>query len=84
MLVGSLWGECEGIKGAGGCAEMPLGKMQIDSSYFEVAMTEQYLDRAQVSAGFEKVGGEAMSQSVGMNAPVVESGALGGDLAVTP
>ena len=24
--------------------EMPLGEMQIDGSYFEVAMTEQYLD----------------------------------------
>jgi hypothetical protein len=23
---------------------MPLGEMQIDGSYFEVAMTEQYLD----------------------------------------
>ena len=40
---------------------MPLGKMQIDGRYFEVAMTEQDLDRAQVGAGFKKMCGEAMS-----------------------
>jgi len=40
---------------------MPLGQMQIDGRYFEVAMTEQYLDGTQVGAGFEKVCGEAMS-----------------------
>jgi hypothetical protein len=40
---------------------MPLGQMQIDGRYFEVAMAEQYLDGAQVRAGFEKVCGEAMS-----------------------
>jgi len=56
----------------------------LNGRYFEIAMTKQYLDIAQVGAGFEKVSREAMSQSVGMNAPVVESGALGGDLAVTP
>jgi hypothetical protein len=63
---------------------MPLGQMQVDGRYFEVAMTEQYLDGAQVGAGFEKVCGEAMSQSVGMNAPVVEAGAFSSDLAGTP
>jgi hypothetical protein len=35
--------------------------MQIDGCYFKVAMTEQYLDGAQVGAGFEKMCGEAMS-----------------------
>ena len=61
MLVSSLRREREGIERAGGCAEMPLGKMQIDGRYFEVAMTEQDLDRAQVGAGFKKMCGEAMS-----------------------
>src|SRR5271170_6740938 len=57
---------------------MPLGEMQIDGSYFEVAMTEQYLDRAQVGAGFKKVCGEAMAQGVRMDALVREACAFGG------
>ena len=61
MLVSSLCREREGIERAGGCAEVPLGEMQIDGSYFEVAMTEQYLDGAQVGSGFEKVCGEAVA-----------------------
>jgi hypothetical protein len=40
---------------------MPLGQMQIDGSYFEVAMTEQDLNRAQVGTGFQKMGRETMS-----------------------
>ena len=38
--------------------------MQTDGSYFEVAMTEQYLDGAQVGSGFEKVCGEAVAQGL--------------------
>jgi len=34
---------------------MPLGQMQVDGRYFEVAMAEQDLDGAQVSASFKKV-----------------------------
>jgi hypothetical protein len=63
---------------------MPLGKMQIDGRYFEVAMAEQDLNGAQVSAGFKKMCGEAMSQGVRMNAPVVEAGAFSSDLAGRP
>jgi hypothetical protein len=63
---------------------MPLGQMQIDGRYFEVAMTEQDLDGAQVGAGFEKVCGKAMSQGVRMNMPVLKAGAFGGDLAGSP
>ena len=58
--------------------------MQVDGSDFEVAMTEQYLYSAQVSAGLKQVRGEAMAQSVGMNAPVVEPSAFSRDLAGTP
>lgn len=58
--------------------------MQIDGGYFKVAMAEQYLDGAQVGAGFKKMSRETMSQSVGMNAPVVEAGAFGSDLAGRP
>jgi hypothetical protein len=35
--------------------------MQIDGRYFEVAMTEQYLDSAQVGSSFKKVCREAVS-----------------------
>ena len=63
---------------------MPLGEMQVDGSDLEVAMAEQDLDGAQVGAGFEQVCGETMAQGVRMNAPVVESSALGSDLAGTP
>src|ERR1035438_4511180 len=84
VLVSSLRRERECIERAGGRAEMPLREMQIDRCYFEVAMAEQDLNGAQVSAGFEKVGRETMAQSVGMNAPVVETSAFGGDLTGAP
>jgi len=47
--------------------------MQVDCRHFEVAMPKQYLNRAQIGAGFKKVGRETVAQSVGMNAPVVET-----------
>ena len=62
MLVSSLCRERECIKGAGGCAEVPLGQMQIDRRLLKVALTEQHLDGAQVSAGFQKMGRETMPQ----------------------
>ena len=40
---------------------MLLRQMQIDGCYFEIAVTEQYLNSAQVSTSFKKVRGEAMS-----------------------
>ena len=63
---------------------MPLGQMQVNGGYFKVSMAKQYLNSAQVGAGFEKMGRETMAQSVGMNAPVVEAGAFSGDLAGRP
>jgi hypothetical protein len=61
VLLFSLDRERECIERAGGCAEMPLRQMQIDGSYFEVAMSEQYLDRSQVGAGFQQMCGEAVT-----------------------
>jgi len=46
VLESSLRRERERIERAGGRAEMPLGKMQINGRYFEVAMAEQYLNGA--------------------------------------
>jgi len=61
VLLSSLSRERECIERAGGRAQVPLGQMQIDGRYFEVAMTEQDLDGAQIGAGFKKMCGEAMS-----------------------
>ena len=63
---------------------MPLGQMQIDGRYFEVAMTEQYLDGAQVRTGFEKVCGETMSQGMRMDVSMRETCAFGGCLTGSP
>ena len=65
MLMVSSCNERECIERAGGCAQMPLREMQIDRCLFEVPMSEQHLDGAQVGAGFEQMCGEAMSKSVG-------------------
>jgi hypothetical protein len=40
---------------------MPLGQMQVNGGDLEIAMAEQDLNRAQVSAGFEKMWRETMS-----------------------
>ena len=58
--------------------------MQIDGRYFEVAMAKQYLDGAQVGAGFKKMCREAMSQSVRVDVPVIEAGSFGSKLAGSP
>ncbi len=84
MLLSSLRRERERIERAGSRTQMPLGQMQVDCRYFEIAMAEQDLNRAQVGAGFKKVGRETVAQSVGMNAPVVETSAFSSDLAGRP
>ena len=61
MLLSSLRREGERIERAGGRAQMPLRKMQVNRRYFEVSMAEQDLNGAQVGASFEKVCGEAMA-----------------------
>ena len=84
MLVSSLRRKREGIERAGGCAEMPLGQMQVYGSDLEVSMSEQDLDRAQVGAGFKKMCGEAMTQSVRMDAPMLKTRTFSSDLAGSP
>ena len=46
MLVSSLGRKLERIQRASGRAQMPLGQMQVDCRYFEVAMPEQNLNSA--------------------------------------
>ena len=50
-------------------------QVQIDRGLFEIAMTEQDLDGAKVSAGFEKMSREAVPQGVWMDVLVLETGA---------
>src|SRR6202050_2830340 len=58
--------------------------MQVDRSYFEVSMAEQDLNGAQVGAGFKKMCGETMTQSVRMDAPMLKAGTFRSDLAGSP
>ena len=76
--------KARGIERTGGRAEVPLREMQIYGSDFEVAMAEQDLDRTQVRSGLKQMCRETMPQSVRMDVPVVEPGALRSDLAGGP
>ena len=40
---------------------MAVGKMQVDSGFFQIVVTEEHLDGAQVSTGFEQMSGKAMA-----------------------
>ena len=48
--------------------EALLGEMQVDGGLFQIAMTQQGLNNAQIGTRFEQMGGEAMAQRVGMEA----------------
>jgi hypothetical protein len=63
---------------------MPPGKMQVDGRFFKVAMTQQYLDSAQVGTSFEQMRGKAVAQSVGMDPLVLKTGTFGGLLTGVP
>jgi hypothetical protein len=52
--------------GAGGGAEAPLGKVEIDGRLFQVGMTQQHLNGAQVGAGFQQMSREAVAKRVGV------------------
>ena len=57
---------------------MPMREMKIDRGLFEIAMAEEHLDGAQVGPSFQHVRGKAMTQSVGMDVPVLKTGSFGG------
>jgi hypothetical protein len=63
---------------------MPPGEMQIDRRFLQVAVPQQHLDGTQVGTGFEQMRGKAVAQSVGMDAPVLKTGAFGGLLTGAP
>ena len=59
-------------------------QMQIDRGLFKVAMSEKDLDGAQVGAGFQQVGSEAMPQRVRVNVLMCESRTLSSVLTRIP
>ena len=54
---------------------MTLREMQVEGGLFQVVMSEQDLNGAQVSAVFQQVRSKTMAQGVGMNA-IFEAGML--------
>jgi hypothetical protein len=57
---------------------MAVGEVQVNRGLFEVTMSQQHLDGAQIGSAFEHVRGKAMTQSVGMDVPVLKTGSFGG------
>ena len=62
---------------------MALRQVDVDHGLAQVGVAEQQLDGAQVGAGFEQMGGEAVSKRVRMQR-LVDAGALGGFPAGVP
>jgi hypothetical protein len=46
---------------------MAVGKVQVNRGLFQIVVTEEHLDGAQVGTRFEQMSGETMPQSVGVN-----------------
>ena len=56
---------------------MPLRKMEVEGGLFQIAMTQQDLNGAQIRAGFEQMRGETVAQRVRMDC-FLDAGPLGG------
>jgi hypothetical protein len=54
-------GQLQFLDGVGDLLKALLRKMQIPGGHLQILMAEQKLDGAQVSAGFQQMGGPAMS-----------------------
>ena len=50
----------QGVQWTGGGAEMAVGKVQVDRGLFQIVVTEEHLDGAQVGTRFEQMSGKAM------------------------
>ena len=50
----------QGVQRTGGGAEMAVGKVQVDRGLFQIVVTEEHLDGAQVRPRFEQMSGKAM------------------------
>jgi hypothetical protein len=50
------------IQGTGGGAQMAVGKVQVNRGLFQIAVTEQHLDGAQVRPLFQQMRGKTMTK----------------------
>ena len=50
----------QGVQGTGGGAEMAVGKVQVNRGLFQIVVTEEHLDGAQVGTRFEQMSGKAV------------------------
>ncbi len=50
----------QGVQWTGGGAEMAVGKVQVDRGLFQIVVTEEHLDGAQVGTRFEQMSSKAM------------------------
>jgi len=49
-------GDGKRVERIGYCMKVPLGKMQVDCGVFDIGVSQQQLNRAQVGAGFQQMG----------------------------
>jgi hypothetical protein len=63
---------------------MPLREVQVNRGLFQIAMSKQHLDSAQVGPGFQQMRGKAMTQCVRMDVPVLKACAFGRLLTGSP
>ena len=57
----------QGLQRTGSSAEMAVGKVQVNRGLFQIVVTEEHLDGAQVRTRFQQMSGEAMPQRVGVH-----------------
>ena len=53
VLAGWLVVQCQRVQRTRRCVETPFGEMQVDGGLFQIFMTEQELDGAEICAGVE-------------------------------
>lgn len=58
--------------------------MQVDRSFFKVAVSQQHLDRAQIGTGFKQMRCEAMPQRMRMDVLVLQASTFCGPLTGRP
>ena len=51
----------QGVQRTGSSAEMAVGKVQVNRGLFQIVVTEEHLDGAQVRSRFQQMSGKAMA-----------------------
>ena len=71
------------VQRTGGGAQMAAGKVDVESGFFQIAVTEQHLDSAQVGTRFVEVSRKTMAKRVHMHG-LVEARTLNRMVASSP